>query len=110
LIEAMTWRWGPHSMRANLREPRSDEAMQAWRARDPIFLMDRRMEQEDISVREQATTIRRVVKRELDDAIAFAENSPEPDIDILQKAVNAPRVQIPEPANDATRELSYSRR
>ena len=108
LIEAMTWRWGPHSMRANLREPRSDEAMQAWRARDPIVLMDRRMEQEDISVREQATTIRRVVKQELDDAIAFAESSPEPDIDILQKAVYAPRVEITEPANDATRQLTYT--
>jgi 2-oxoisovalerate dehydrogenase E1 component len=108
LIEAMTWRWGPHSMRANLREPRSDEAMQAWRARDPIILMDRRMEQEDISVREQAATLRRVVNRELDDAIAFAESSPEPDVDILQKAVYAPRVEIPEPANDATRELTYT--
>ncbi len=36
LIEAMTWRWGQHSMRANLRDPRSDEDMAAWIARDPI--------------------------------------------------------------------------
>ncbi len=27
LVEAMTWRWGQHSMRANLRDPRSDEQM-----------------------------------------------------------------------------------
>ena len=33
LIEAMTWRWGQHSMRANLRDPRSDEEMSAWMAR-----------------------------------------------------------------------------
>ena len=33
LIEAMTWRWGQHSMRANLRDPRSDEEMSAWIAR-----------------------------------------------------------------------------
>ena len=36
LIEAMTWRWGQHSMRANLRDPRSEQDMAAWIARDPI--------------------------------------------------------------------------
>ena len=36
LIEAMTWRWGQHSMRANLRDPRSDQQMDEWKARDPI--------------------------------------------------------------------------
>ncbi len=108
LIEAMTWRWGPHSMRANLREPRSDEAMQAWRARDPIILMDRRIEQENVSVREEAAAIRQAVKQELDAAIAFAESSPEPEIEVLQKAVYAPRVEIPEPVNDATRQLTYT--
>jgi pyruvate dehydrogenase E1 component alpha subunit len=36
LIEALTYRWSDHSMRANLPRYRSVEEEEAWRARDPI--------------------------------------------------------------------------
>ena len=36
LIEALTYRWGQHSMRANLREPRPEEEIEFWKSRDPI--------------------------------------------------------------------------
>ncbi|MCZ6473612.1 MAG: thiamine pyrophosphate-dependent dehydrogenase E1 component subunit alpha [SAR324 cluster bacterium] len=41
LIEAMTWRWGQHSMRANLPEPRSMEDVEAWMDRDPLKHMEK---------------------------------------------------------------------
>ena len=36
LIEAMTWRWGGHSMRANLPDYRTKEEEREWIERDPI--------------------------------------------------------------------------
>ena len=37
LIEAMTYRWGQHSMRANIRDPRPKEEYEDWtKTRDPI--------------------------------------------------------------------------
>lgn len=40
LIEAMTYRWGQHSMRANLADPRPQDEYDEWVARDPIKRMD----------------------------------------------------------------------
>ena len=108
LIEAMTWRWGPHSMRANLREPRSDESMQAWRTRDPLVLMERKLEQESGVAQGRAADIRASVTQELTNAVAFAEGSPEPEIEVLQRAVYAPRADVPEPVNTATRQITYT--
>ena len=36
LIEALTYRWGQHSMRANLQDPRPEDEYGDWMARDPI--------------------------------------------------------------------------
>ncbi len=37
LIEAMTYRWGDHSMRANLPRYRTEDEVNEWRDRDPIM-------------------------------------------------------------------------
>ncbi len=37
LVEAMTYRWGQHSMRANLRDPRPEKEYNEWvKRRDPV--------------------------------------------------------------------------
>ena len=43
LIEAMTYRWGGHSMRANIRDPRSEEEYAAWMERDPVRRAEREL-------------------------------------------------------------------
>ena len=40
LIEAMTYRWGQHSMRANLRDPRPEDEFQKWKDRDPLIILE----------------------------------------------------------------------
>jgi 2-oxoisovalerate dehydrogenase E1 component len=108
LIEAMTWRWGQHSMRANLRDPRSDQDMAAWIARDPIRQFGEVLTTRELVTGAALETIDAAATRELDQAVAFAEASPEPDEDVLAKAVYAPHVAHVEPVDPGTRELTFA--
>ena len=108
LIEAMTWRWGQHSMRANLRDPRSDQDMAAWIARDPIRQFGELLTARELVTGKALDTLDAAATRELDDAVAFAEGSPEPDEDVLAQAVYAPHVAHVEPAERGTRELTFA--
>jgi 2-oxoisovalerate dehydrogenase E1 component len=108
LIEAMTWRWGPHSMRANLIEPRTDADMAAWRARDPIDRIKEVMAGQPGIDPKHISEIETRVLKELDDAVTFASNSAEPTIDILETSVCAPHNDHQEPGAESERLLSYS--
>ncbi len=103
LIEAMTWRWGGHSMRTNLMDPRSEADRLAWQARCPLIRMRERMTGLDAKVAE----IDARIDQEIADAIAFAEQSPEPDLGVLDHAVYVPHQFHVEPA-PGTRELTYA--
>lgn len=107
LIEAMTWRWGPHSMRANLREPRADEDMKAWKARDPLVRLEERMVNAQVS-RDQIAAVRARVDEEIEAAVRFAGESPEPAPDLLETAVYVPHKVYAEPSRASTRELTFT--
>ncbi len=107
LIEAMTWRWGPHSMRANLREPRTEEARRSWEARDPLLRIQDRIRDEAPERLAEVEEIKSSIQTELDDALAFAEASPEPDIALLSTAVYVPHAQPAPPPAATTRELTF---
>jgi 2-oxoisovalerate dehydrogenase E1 component len=87
LVEAMTWRWGQHSMRANLRDPRSDAEMDDWKTRDPIARLRGLLSEREIVASDDLHAIESAAKQELDSAVAFATDSPEPGEDLLQTAV-----------------------
>jgi 2-oxoisovalerate dehydrogenase E1 component len=108
LVEAMTWRWGPHSMRANLREPRSDDDMAFWIARDPLVRLEERMLGEAGIARDRIDAVKTAVEAELEEAIAFATGSPEPSLRILDTAVYAPHIAHREPGSAGTRELTFT--
>lgn len=107
LIEAMTWRWGGHSMRTNLKDPRSEDDKRAWQARCPLLRMEERMGEAGIGSGE-VEAIRQQVAGEIEAAEAFGRNSPEPKSDILITAVNVPFADHDEPSNLGTRELTYA--
>jgi 2-oxoisovalerate dehydrogenase E1 component len=107
LVEAMTWRWGPHSMRANLREPRTDAEMTAWKARDPLIRHQERMRASGVSA-EQIASVTTGVEQEIEAAIEFGTKSPEPELSILDTAVYAPHIQHREPGAQSDRALSYT--
>ncbi len=112
LIEAMTWRWGQHSMRANLRDPRSDDDMAAWIARDPIPAFAGVLTGREIFTGAELEALDDAAREELDQAVAFAEASPEPELAVLQAAVYAPHVAHleahVEPAARGTREVTFA--
>jgi 2-oxoisovalerate dehydrogenase E1 component len=109
LIEAMTWRWGPHSMRANLREPRSEEARRAGEAGDPVAALEAHLGARDDVSKAEIGAIRTAVEEEIVAAVSFAEASPEPDDAVLGTAVYAPHVAEYDPPAASTRELTYTK-
>jgi len=107
LIEAMTWRRGPHSMRANLREPRTEAEMSAWKARDPLIRLEEHMQAARISA-EKIALVKASVEKEIQDAVVFATGSPEPELSILESAVYVPHVAHREPGPNTQRQLSFT--
>jgi TPP-dependent pyruvate/acetoin dehydrogenase alpha subunit len=78
LIEADTYRFHDHIGRAE-RENRPKEEVERWRARDPIEIMRAVLIEKAITTGESSERIVEEVRREIEEAIEFAENSPLPD-------------------------------
>lgn len=108
LIEAMTWRHGQHNMRGNLREPRSNEDMAAWAAKDPIVRLAGRIIGAKVASADDLAGIRSKIDREIDAAVQFGTESPEPELDVLSRAVYAPHRVHAEPADKGSRELTFA--
>jgi 2-oxoisovalerate dehydrogenase E1 component len=108
-IEAMTYRWGDHSMRANLPRYRTEAEETHWRGdNDPLvrarrLLIERQVREVDADGLEQAAYAA------VEAAVDEAKDAPEPTLADLDGAVTAPHPVFPEaPAPDsAGRDLSY---
>ena len=107
LIEAMTYRWGQHSMRANLRDPRPEDEFEEWKARDPIVVMEKAIGDAGAVTGERMKEIGDEVNGELENAVTFGKGSPEPSIQVMRQAVYAPHAQPVEPGPGADREISF---
>jgi 2-oxoisovalerate dehydrogenase E1 component len=104
-VEAVTYRWGGHSMRANLPEYRTKEEELEWMARDPIARVEQRlleMGASEVELKE----LRLRVDGELEAAAAYAVESPEPTVEVMEAAVYAPHARVSEPASRAGREMT----
>ena len=80
LIECKTYRWHFHAMR-NTPPPdtRPAEEIAAWKARDPIARFETHLKAQGLITDDEVAAIRDRVKRDLDEAVAFADASPFPD-------------------------------
>ncbi|MEM8622785.1 MAG: dehydrogenase E1 component subunit alpha/beta [Pseudomonadota bacterium] len=107
LIEAMTYRWDDHSMRANLAGYRTEAEEADWRAADPIARLEQRLTTSDPEAAEMVDRMRAEVGREVEQAIAWAEAAAEPEMtDLMPMVLAPPPLPAPEPAPGA-RTLSY---
>lgn len=108
LIEAMTYRHGDHSMRANLPAYRDDAEVERWKAADPIDRCVAMMKERGALDDAELAALLAEAESEIDRAVQFANNSPEPDEGILLPAASAPIKSSgaiePEPG---TRVLTY---
>jgi len=78
LIECKTYRWHGHSE----HDPafyRTDEELAMWKSRDPLPTFTTYLRHRNVLTDEVLLEIDGRVIREIDEAVAFAENSPDPD-------------------------------
>ncbi|HEV8438606.1 MAG TPA: thiamine pyrophosphate-dependent dehydrogenase E1 component subunit alpha [Methylomirabilota bacterium] len=80
LLECKTYRWRFHAMRATPPpDTRPSDEVAAWRARDPIARLEEHGRGQGLLSPAEIDGIRERVKADLDEAVAFAEQSPFPD-------------------------------
>lgn len=92
-IEAFTYRLVPHGAADFLEKYRSKEEVKKWREKDPIGTLEKRLV--DLGVEESTLEeIRAEAKQKADEAVKFAEESPEPDLSELTTDVYASDVEV----------------
>lgn len=95
-IEAFSYRIVPHGAADFLEQYRSKEEVAQWREKDPIPLLHSQLIEMGIE-EERLETIRAEAKARADEAVKFAEESPEPDLSELLTDVYADDTYV-EPA------------
>ncbi len=82
-LNAVTYRFRGHSM-ADPDVQRDKQEIAAWRQRDPIpRFADEVLLKQNLLTEADLQAIRKSVEEEVEDAIAFADKSPEPSLDTL---------------------------
>lgn len=76
LIEAVTYRYRPHSSSDDDRKYRSKEEVDEWKQRDPIVRLERYLEEQAILSNEDEDNVRVKARQEVDDAQAYSEAAP----------------------------------
>jgi len=79
LIECKTYRWCIHCG-GSLDTSRDDEETEAWRERDPIKLLAAHLIRTGAATEEQLKEIENNIEKEIDVAVEFAQNSPQPNL------------------------------
>ncbi|MEW9672103.1 thiamine pyrophosphate-dependent dehydrogenase E1 component subunit alpha [Ammoniphilus sp. 3BR4] len=89
LIEAKTYRFKGHS-KSDAKKYRTREEEMDWRTnRDPIARYKKVLIEEGILTEEQAKAIELQAKKEIEEAVVFAEKSPMPALETLEEDVFA---------------------
>ncbi|MEN9234472.1 MAG: pyruvate dehydrogenase (acetyl-transferring) E1 component subunit alpha, partial [Gloeomargarita sp. DG02_1_bins_92] len=88
LIEALTYRFRGHSL-ADPDELRSKEEKEFWLSRDPIKRLGSYLLEQDLATSQDLKTIDQKVKQVVEEAVVFAEQSPEPSPQELRRYIFA---------------------
>lgn len=84
LLEYKTYRYRGHSM-ADPAKYRTKEELEYWKARDPLILAKARIENDYPQFANKISEIDKQVEEEVQDAVRFAHETPEPDIRDVEK-------------------------
>ena len=109
LIEALTYRWDDHSMRANLPTYRTDTESDAWKAdADPVARLSSGLVADGGLDPAALSTMNAEIDEEIEAAIEWAKERPETDLKAALALVSPPRPAlsvVEPPAGD--RALTY---
>lgn len=88
LIEALTYRFRGHSL-ADPDEMRTQDEKEYWFSRDPIKKFANYLQEQNLASQEEIKTIDKKIQELIDEAVKFAESSPEPDPSELYRFIFA---------------------
>jgi len=90
LLECKTYRFFDHvGIRGMGLAYRTDEELQEWQKRDPIYMFEEKLAEQGVLAKEAATKLHETILTEVQEGIKFAENSPDPDPATLLEDVYA---------------------
>ncbi len=89
LIEGKTYRWKGHS-KSDQERYRTKEEVEAWKERCPIRRFQARLIDERVIDEAEASRMAEEGRRLIEEAVAFAEASPEPLVDTILEGVYVP--------------------
>lgn len=76
LIECETYRWTPHSTAGDREFARTEEELANWKAKCPVLRLEKRLLKEGHSTEEELKAIEEAIKKEVAEAVDFAEAAP----------------------------------
>jgi TPP-dependent pyruvate/acetoin dehydrogenase alpha subunit len=88
LVENLTYRWRGHS-KSDANRYRTREEIEAWQLKCPIVRFRARLIEAGELTEEEAAQIEHQARAAIDAAVAFAEDSPEPDLETIEEGVYA---------------------
>lgn len=88
LIESVTYRWRGHS-KSDRQAYRTRDEVKEWQEKDPIPRFARRLIEARMLDEDGLEAIRQRAAQRIEDAVAFSENSPEPDVSTIMEGVYA---------------------
>lgn len=88
-VEALTYRIAPHGAADFLERYRTKEEVAEYRKRDPIGLLEVRLLELGIATEDEIAEIQNEAKRLANEAVKFADESPEPPLEELYTDVYA---------------------
>ena len=97
LIEALTYRWDDHSMRANLPSYRTQDEERDWKTADPIIRLRDQMEGRDEITQPVYDAAVAEIEEEVETAISWAKQRQAPTIETALSFVRTPVQSTDEP-------------
>jgi len=83
LIEAVTYRMGPHSSSDDPKRYRAEAELEEWRNRDPLVRFRRYLEKKNLWNEADEKKAQEQANLELDEAVAYCEKLPRPALETL---------------------------
>jgi len=107
-VEAVTYRWGGHSMRANLPDYRTKEEEREWIERDPIARFGNLIVEQKLLTSIRLKELEQAIELALDHAVRFGQEGKEPTVELMEASVYAPHARVPEPRLPTSRQLAMT--
>jgi len=88
LIECKTYRWRGHS-KSDAQKYRTRDELESWKQKDPIARFESFLLDQGLFTEEELQEIERQAQESIEEAVAFAESSPEPKVEEITEGVYA---------------------